>query len=139
MPVLSSQTRKLQEMFKALQQEKDELRRQHEELKRHVGIRGSGAAAGSGAAGRSGIAARAAGQGSGRQHAAQVSPFHGGAPQMVSAGLHGTGLQQVQASRTLHVWLVDIGRRMFPAGHHCAAHPRHIRLLIRSLSVWPQP
>lgn len=85
----SSQTRKLQEMFKALQQEKDELRRQHEELKRHVGIRSSGGTAGTGPAGRSGIAGRAAGQGSGRQ---QASPFHGGPPQMVSTELHGAGL-----------------------------------------------
>lgn len=77
---VSSQARKLQEMFKAMQHEKEELRRQNEELKRQMGIRGGGAG---GVAGRSGVAPRPSGHGSGRQ----VSPFQGGPTQMVRLGI----------------------------------------------------
>lgn len=70
---LSSQTRKLQEMFKALQQE-------NEELKRHLGMRGN--AAGGACGGRSGLAAPRSGANTTRQ----VSPFRTGATQMVRRG-----------------------------------------------------
>lgn len=72
---MSSQARKLQEMFKQLQQE-------NEELKRMLGMRGGGA--GGSGAGRSGMGALAPrSAGSGRQ----PSPFNGATTQMVSASM----------------------------------------------------
>jgi hypothetical protein len=87
MSCMRSQTRKLQEMFKALQVEKEQLRRQYEELQQRTGMRNGGPAGG--AAARAGLASRPSGHGSGRQ----VSLFQGSpvGTQMVSVNMsHGS-------------------------------------------------
>jgi hypothetical protein len=92
MSCIRSQTRKLQDMFKALQAEKEQLRRQYEELQQRTGMRNSGPAGGAG--GRSCLASRPSGHGSGRQ-----MPLFQGSPgtQMVSVRMHSATDNQAAA------------------------------------------
>jgi hypothetical protein len=77
-----SQTKKLHELFKAMEREKEELKRQNEQLKRHCGMGPSGTA---GAGGRQVVASRQHGASGASARTALTPPFHGAAgTQMVS-------------------------------------------------------
>lgn len=77
-----SQTKKLHELFKAMEREKEELKRQNEQLKRHCGMGPSGTV---GAGGRQVVASRQHGASGASARTALTPPFHSAAgTQMVS-------------------------------------------------------
>lgn len=79
-----SQTKKLHELFKAMEREKEELKRHNEQLKRHCGMGPTGTA---GAGGRQVVASRQHGASGASARTALTPPFHGAAgTQMVSKG-----------------------------------------------------